>query len=94
MKNKFLWLPVLLLIGEAVSGQADQKFLTDPVAQLRQLVQKPQVNMPSLSMPTLANAPGKLPMPGYDIKKSIEKGMPFIKCQINHFVAGRTQERC
>ena len=75
MKNKFLWLPVLLLIGEAVSGQADQKFLTDPVAQLRQLVQKPQVNMPSLSMPTLANAPGKLPMPGYDIKKSIEKGM-------------------
>jgi len=72
--NNFLTLLAFVCVGQGVSAQATKNFSADPVAQLKQLVDVPKLEMPTIKMPGLPDLNNKPVMPGYDVKKAIEDG--------------------
>ena len=71
--NNLLWLFAWVCMGQAVSGQTTKNISSDPAAQLRQLVQIPKLQMPTIKMPERPDFTNKPAMPGYDIKKTMEE---------------------
>ena len=63
---------VLAFTVQEVAAQLPKKFFADPSAQIRQLIQLPRLDMPSIKMPKLPDLANRPVMPGYNIKKAIE----------------------
>ena len=72
-KNNFFWMMAILFIGQAINAQVTKNNFTDPAAQIKQLTQLPAIHLPAIQMPAITTIKKDL-TPGYNIKKTIEKG--------------------
>lgn len=82
-KYNLLWTSVFMLSGLIGNSQVNKSIKTDPVAQLKQLIEIPPIEMVSIKMVSIPMLSPQSLTVGYDIKKTIEETK--MKCPLLHF---------
>jgi hypothetical protein len=82
-KYNFLWIVIAMLSGLIVNGQANKSIKADPVAQLKQLIEVPPVEMVSIKMVTIPMLSPESLTVGYDIKRTVEDAK--MRCPLLQF---------
>ena len=82
-KYNLLWTTVFMLSGLIVNSQVKKSIKTDPVAQLKQLIEIPPIEMVSIKMVSIPMLSPESLTVGYDIKKDFEDAK--MRCPLLHF---------